>query len=191
MSARRIRIASLPILGAAALSVVASGGRAAEPPHAASPYAGLETRAVKALPDERRAALLDGSGAGYALAAELNGHAGPKHVLELAEPLALTDEQRVAIEASYERMHAEAVRLGREIVSAEEHLDRRFAHRHLDDALLGQLTEMIARLEGELRHAHLRAHLETDALLTPAQRARYAKLRGYGEAQPSAMEHHH
>jgi hypothetical protein len=40
---------------------------------APSPYAGLESRPVKALPAERRAGLLAGAGLGYAMAAELNG----------------------------------------------------------------------------------------------------------------------
>jgi len=48
------------------------------------PYAGQEARDIKALaPDEIRA-LRDGKGMGLAKAAELNGFAGPAHVLELA-----------------------------------------------------------------------------------------------------------
>jgi hypothetical protein len=167
----------------AAVPVTAAAASAPAP----SPYARLESRAVKALSPERREGLLAGSGAGYALAAELNGHPGPKHVLELADALALTPEQRAAATASFDRMHAEAVRLGAELVAVEEHLDRRFAHRHLDEALLAKLTADAAKLEGEIRFAHLRAHLETDALLTAAQRAKYVELRGYGK--PSGAEH--
>jgi len=155
---------------------------AAAQEHAHSPYAGLETRPVKALSEERRAGLEKGEGLGYAMAAELNGHAGPKHVLEMADELGLSAEQRNAIEASYEKMHRAAVELGGEIIAREEMLDRRFAHRHLDDAVLLSLTGELGRLEGELRFTHLRAHLETDAVLTAAQRAKYVELRGYGEA---------
>jgi Spy/CpxP family protein refolding chaperone len=146
-----------------------------------SPYAGLESRPVKALSEQRRAGLLAGAGLGYAMAAELNGHAGPKHVLELAPELELTAEQRAGVQASFDHMHAESVRLGEAILAAEEHLDRRFAHRHLDAATLAALTAEIARLEGQLRFAHLKAHLETDALLTPAQQVRYVELRGYDQ----------
>lgn len=160
---------------------------------APSPYAGLEARPIKALSAERRDGLLAGAGLGYAMAAELNGHAGPKHVLELAAALALTPEQRAGVQASFDRMHAESVRLGTALVAAEEQLDRRFAHRHLDAARLAELTAAIARLEGELRYAHLVAHLETDALLTAEQRARYVELRGYGDggAAPGGSEHVH
>ena len=55
-----------------------------------SPYAGLEDRPIKALSDEERNAYLNGAGMSLALAAELNGLPGPKHVLELAEELSLT-----------------------------------------------------------------------------------------------------
>lgn len=160
---------------------------------APSSYAGLEARPVKALSTERREGLLAGAGLGFAMAAELNGHPGPKHVLELAEALALTPEQRTGVQASFDRMHAESVRLGTALVAAEEQLDRRFAHRHLDASRLAELTTEIARLEGELRYTHLVAHLETDALLTPEQRARYGELRGYGEggAAHDASQHVH
>jgi hypothetical protein len=58
------------------------------------PYAGLERRAVKALGDDEIADLRAGRGMGLALAAELNGYPGPRHVLEHADALALTSEQR-------------------------------------------------------------------------------------------------
>ncbi|HEX9800768.1 MAG TPA: hypothetical protein VGC00_11440, partial [Thermoanaerobaculia bacterium] len=89
-------------LGAGAAGLFAQDPASAPP--APSPYAGLESRPVKALSAERRAGLLAGTGLGYGLAAELNGHAGPKHVLELAEELALTPEQSVAANESFERM---------------------------------------------------------------------------------------
>jgi hypothetical protein len=168
--------------------IAAAGGLAAHaaapvapPAVAPSPYVGLGSRPVKALSEQRRAGLLAGAGLGYAMAAELNGHAGPKHVLELERELELTAEQRAGVQASFDRMHAESVRLGTALLAAEEHLDRRFAHRHLDANLLAELTAEIARLEGELRYVHLVAHLETDALLTPAQRVRYVELRGYDQ----------
>jgi hypothetical protein len=158
-----------------------------------SPYAGLEQRGVKALSEERTKGLAEGAGLGYAMAAELNGHAGPKHVLELAEPLGLSAGQLAGVEASFARMKESAVALGAEIVAAEEELDRRFAHRHLDEATLAQLTARIAELEGRLRFVHLRAHLETDALLSADQRQRYVELRGYAERATGGGPHeeHH
>ena len=53
----------------------------------AMPYAGQQTRAIKALSDDEIAAFLNGEGMGFAKAAELNGYPGPAHVLTLAQKL--------------------------------------------------------------------------------------------------------
>lgn len=159
---------------------------------AASPYGGLEKRRVKALSPEREKGLAEGAGLGYAMAAELNGHAGPRHVLDLADDLALAPEQRTGVEASFEKMRSEAVRIGGEILAVEGELDRRFAHRHLDEAKLAELTARLGDLEGRLRFVHLRAHLETDAILSAEQRAKYLELRGYAAgAEPMPAGHAH
>ena len=54
---------------------------------AQTPYAGMQTRSIKALSDQQIADLRAGRGMGLALAAELNGYPGPSHVLELADKL--------------------------------------------------------------------------------------------------------
>lgn len=74
--------------------------------------------------------------------------ARPKHVLELAAELELRADQRAAAPSIHDEMHAAAVELGAEVLAAEERLDRRFAHRHIDDAALEQATSEIARLLG-------------------------------------------
>jgi hypothetical protein len=142
-------------------------------------HAGKEAREIKALSPEDVAGLLAGEGMGLALAAELNGWPGPRHVLELAEPLGLSAEVVGAVAAVRARMHARATQLGEAVVEAERTLDRRFAHRHIDADVVAELTSEIGRLRGELRAVHLLAHLETTALLTPEQVLRYDELRGY------------
>lgn len=166
---------AFPLMALVLFAVAASGAGAQSP----SPYLEAQDRPIKALALDRQAGLLAGAGLGYAMAAELNGYPGPKHVLELAGELELSVEQQAAVQASFDRMHVAAVALGAELVAAEGELDRRFAHRHLDEAKLRELTARIGEVEGKLRFAHLAAHLETDALLTDAQRSRYAELRGY------------
>lgn len=52
--------------------------------HEGSPYAGQESREIKALSPDEIAALRKGDGMGFAKAAELNGYPGPRHVLDLA-----------------------------------------------------------------------------------------------------------
>ena len=71
------------------------------------------------------------------------------------------------------------MRLGEEILDHEGHLQRRFARRHIDEPSLRRATTEIARLQGELRLAHLSAHLATADLLTAEQIERYDRLRGY------------
>lgn len=154
-----------------------------------SPYAGQESRPVKALSAEETAAYLEGQGHGFAKAAELNHYPGPKHVLELAGPLGLTGEQRARVQVAFDAMHAEAVRLGREVVAAERSLDAVFSAGGATPATVSEGVARIARLQGELRAAHLLAHLETRAALTSEQVARYDRLRGYGEG--GAHPHRH
>lgn len=170
---------------AALLALCVSTLSAQEHEHAdhASPYQGMESRAIKALDAQRVEGLLQGEGLGLALAAELNGWPGPRHVLDMAEELGLGDDQRLAVEQVRENMAAQARQLGARIVELEETLDRRFAHGHITPEVLAELTGEIARLEGELRRTHLEAHLETTALLDASQREAYNRLRGY-ELEP-------
>ena len=147
--------------------------------HHDSPYAAQESSGISSLSQQEHDDLLAGAGMGFARLAELNRYPGPKHVLELAVELELSATQRSRVEAIRLAMLDEARRLGEEIVARERHLDMRFANRHIDDAKLRAATAEIAKLYGELRFAHLRAHLETRTLLTAAQIEGYDRLRGY------------
>ena len=163
----------------------------AVPVHAADmPYAGQQSRPIKALSDDDIAALQNGEGMGMAKAAELNGYPGPKHVLDLARQLQLTDGQRRGVQAIFDRMSAAAKPLGAKLIAQEQALDQLFAKGDITPDPLAAATAAIAELEGRLRAVHLSAHLETRALLNPDQIARYEQLRGYG-ALPAPEHHHH
>ena len=149
---------------------------------AAAPYAGMQAREIKALSPQDRQALLEGQGMGLAMAAELNGYPGPTHVLELADALRLSPEQRQATQALMQSHKAEARALGAQVVEAERELDRAFAARTADAAAIERLTARIGTLQAQLRAAHLRTHLQQTALLTPEQVAQYQRLRGYTTA---------
>jgi Spy/CpxP family protein refolding chaperone len=153
-----------------------------------APYAGQQSRTIKALSDEDIAALLKGEGMGFAKAAELNGYPGPKHVLDLAPQLALTETQRQQVQSIFDRMSAAAKPLGAELVERERLLDQLFQRGEINPERLATETAAIAELQGRLRSVHLTAHLETRALLNPDQIALYEQLRGYGD--PAAMHHH-
>ena len=178
-----------PLPGPARHAVVAAAFLALAAPLSgqhdhAPPRADSGSRRVQTLTEAEVAGLLEGDGMGLARPAELNGYPGPRHVLDLADALELTDEQRARTRAIHEAMHRDAVSLGGRIVGMEEELDRAFARRAGAPGLQ-YLVGDIAKLRGELRWVHLRAHLETAALLTDAQRAEYARLRGHATASRS------
>jgi Spy/CpxP family protein refolding chaperone len=147
--------------------------------HAHSPYAAHQAREIKALSAEEVEGYLNGDGLGMALPAELNGYPGPRHALELAEELELGEKQVTAVRRIHDSMKARAVELGTQIVQLERRLDQEFAKGSITFAVLESLTDEIAQLQGRLRAAHLRAHLEMADVLTDAQREEYDRLRGY------------
>lgn len=156
----------------------------------APPYAGQQTRTIKALPDEDIAALRKGEGMGMAKAAELNGYPGPAHVLALARQISLTDDQSRQVQLAFDRMNAAAKSLGDEVIAHEQTLDRLFAEGRADrDGVMAE-TASIGELQGRLRSVHLAAHLEMRTLLTSDQVANYLRLRGYGNGAEPSHQHH-
>jgi Spy/CpxP family protein refolding chaperone len=143
------------------------------------PYAGLEARSIKALSDQQIADLKAGRGMGLALAAELNGHPGPIHVLELADSLDLSDQQRAKMQELLTAMKAEAIPLGERLIAQEADLDKQFANKTITPASLAAATDAIGITHAALRQAHLKYHLSTVEVLTPAQVQCYGELRGY------------
>ncbi len=160
------------------------GSSAQEAP---SPYRGQEGREIKALSVEEIDSLRAGDGMGHAKAAELNRYPGPGHVLQLAEVLELSEEQRAQTQEAFDRMKEKAVALGSAIVEKERALDRMFRDRVIDREKLEAAVHEIANLQGKLRLAHLEAHLELESVLNHDQIARFIGLRGYHD--PS--QHHH
>ncbi len=158
------------------LWLTAAGSAAA----ADKPYAGLQEREIKALSSQQVDDLRAGRGMGMALAAELNNYPGPRHVLDLADSLGLSADQRSRVSLLFDEMAARARALGARILEAENRLDRLFAEKRVHDAALRTQTDLIARLNGDLRYVHLQYHLTVRALLSDRQVARYAELRGYG-----------
>jgi Spy/CpxP family protein refolding chaperone len=156
--------------------------------NAQTPYAGMQTRPIKALSEQQVADLGAGRGMGLALAAELNGYPGPSHVLELADKLDLSPDQRARVQRLFDSMKTEAMSIGRKLIGQEADLDQQFADRTVTPESLKASTAAVATTQGALRETHLKYHLSTVAILTPGQMKRYAELRGYGE---KPMHHHH
>lgn len=171
----------------AAIALAALALHGADPATARSPYAGDQTRAIKALSADEQRGWLEGQGMGLARAAELNSHPGPMHALELAEALALSDAQRRDLQALMSRHKAEARSLGAEVVRLEAELDRLFAERRATADNVVQAAAAIGAAQARVRASHLATHVATAALLTPEQIRRYDALRGYasGSAAPA------
>lgn len=189
---RKIHLVSVLPLSLALVVVVASAFGARQQQQQQNSYAGEERREIKSLSPEEIEQLLQGHGMGLAKAAELNHYPGPRHVLELGVQLELTPEQSAATQAAFARMREEAVTLGRQIVERERALDALFAKGEIDASKLRAATSEIARLQGNLRAAHLAAHLEMRRILSPAQIKKYDELRGYtgaGKQTPAAHDH--
>jgi Spy/CpxP family protein refolding chaperone len=171
------------ILGLVLLVVLAASptrGIAQHDHDHSSPYAGFTDREVKALSAEELAGLEAGAGLGMALAAELNGYPGPRHVLEMAPMLSLTPDQRDQVQEIFDEMEAGARTWGRQIIELEGSLDRAFADGSIDEIGLTDLTAAIGEARGNLRATHLRAHIRLYPVLTPEQRTQYNAARGYG-----------
>jgi Spy/CpxP family protein refolding chaperone len=163
-----------------AIFALGPGSAAAEQ---ASPYAGQEQRAVKALSAEDVRGLLEGAGLGYAKAAELNGWPGPLHALELRDALSLTEAQVQRMEALRREMKAEAVPLGRQLIEAERALDTLFASGSPSAQDVMAATARIGEIEGRLRAVHLVAHVRAAPVLTRHQTMLYGRARGYSDPQ--------
>ena len=157
----------------------------------AAPYAGEDAREIAALSEAQVAQLEAGAGMGFALAAELNGWPGPLHILENAEALDLSAEQRAEVQAIWDAMNADAVALGAELIAAEAALDAAFEDRSVTAEGLEALVMAAADVEGRLRARHLAAHLEATPVLSRHQRMVYGRLRGYaGDAGHSGHGGH-
>jgi hypothetical protein len=158
---------------------------------AQTPYAGMQTRSIKALSDQQIADLRAGRGMGLALAAELNGYPGPSHLLELADKLGLSDAQRNSARNIFEAMKSETIPIGERLIAQEAALDRLFADHVITPEKLSIATAEIGATQAELRAAHLKYHLSTVAMLEPSQIQQYSVLRGYDNGGSQEHHHHH
>lgn len=168
-----VRGAALPIL---ILPLFAS---AASSQHAHSPYAGMETAEGTALTPGEITDLRNAEGMRLALPAELNRYPGPRHVLDLAGDLGLSERTTARVEALREEMAAAARAKGEQVIEAERALFELFRSGEATASEVASRTAALARVKGELQAIHLSAHLRTRALLDDAQVRRYDELRGY------------
>lgn len=146
-----------------------------------SPYQPQAQSELLGLNDSEIAELRAGTGMGLARAAELNSYPGPRHVLDAVEAgrFPASPDQVQQVRLIFDGMKVDAQRVGAEILREEESLEAAFRASTITEYDLRLRVTRIAKLQGELRGIHLRAHLATRAILSAAQLARYNELRGY------------
>lgn len=149
--------------------------------HGATPYAGMQSRAIKSLSDNDINELRRGGGWGLALAAELNGMPGPAHLLELKDKIALTLDQAAKTQTLLDEMRKSAIATGERLIAAEKALENAFAAGKVDEPSLRRLLAEAESARTELRFIHLSQHYKTVQFLRPEQIKRYNILRGYAE----------
>ena len=182
---RRVVIVGTVIVGMVVSGTLAATAQDRHGPHstpaAGTPYAGRfdPTAAIRSLTPEEIAQIERGEGAGFALPAELNGVPGPRHVLDLADPLGLSPVQVAQVQAIADEMQATVVPAGHRYLDGLQALEADFRAGTLTEAELPGRVAAVKRLEGELVAAHLVAHLRTAEVLTADQIALYNRLRGY------------
>ena len=149
-----------------------------------SRYAGEESREIKTLSASDIEELSNGSGWGFAKAAELNGVPGPVHMLEMKTEIGLGAKQVQELENLYEWMKKEAIPLGLKFIELERELNNRFADNSMTHELLDDLLEKIADVRKQLRYVHLQAHLKAAEIVSRDQIESYNQLRGYTPDNP-------
>ncbi len=154
-----------------------------------SAYAGQENRQIKSLSAKDIDDLSNGRGWGLAKAAELNGLPGPTHILEMADKIDLSPEQRRKIEGLFETMKSRAVPLGKQLVELERGLDRLFRDKSVNQNNLKTQLNKIGKVRSALRLVHLQTHLRTPEILTRHQIVTYNRLRGYAGTDDSTAHH--
>ncbi len=144
-----------------------------------TPYAGQQSRPIKSLSDREVRDYLSGAGMGFARAAELNSYPGPMHVMELADALQLSGQQRAATQVLFDAHKAEARAIGAQLVEAERELDALFRAGAASEQVLADQVSRVAQWHGRYRLSHLETHRRMRALLSATQISRYDELRGY------------
>lgn len=155
-----------------------------------APYAGQQNRSIKALSVLEIEGLKKGKGMGLAKAAELNHFPGPRHVLDEAEKLSLTDTQLKQTNDLFKVMQKEAITVGGKIIASEKTLDSMFASGKLSASELKNKLNEIGQYRAELRFVHLKTHLTQKKILTSRQIKHYDMLRGYNDPSSKGKAHH-
>ena len=135
-----------------------------------------ETSPVKSLSPQEYAAYQNGDDMGMSKAAELNNYPSPSKALSLSKELKLNDSQRKQLLAANEALDFKAKEMGRFILQHEKKLNDLFSTGKVNEGSLIYYCNQLGLYQGELRNAHLQAHLKARRILTPDQLQKFSRL---------------
>lgn len=148
-------------------------------PHAVLSRPPVATPRLSQLSDAQARAYLAGHEYGLGRSAAVHHFPSPVTVLTLTPQLVLFQDQSDPVKAIVERTRAKVVELGRQLVDQETKIDHALEAEEPDQAALEVMIRESARLQGELRLAHIKAHVDTKKLLRPDQLTRYGAMSGH------------
>lgn len=102
----------------------------------------------------------------------------------------LTKKQAVRTKTIYDKMRQEAVTPGKLLFDKDRMLDDLFATGQIDKPQVESVVSEIARLQDQLRAAHLRAHLQMKVVPLDEQISRYDEQSGYESGKGHDSRHH-
>lgn len=146
-----------------------------------SAYVSLLDSEIRGLDQDTIEGYLTGKGLGQALPAELNGYPGPRHTIDMAEELELTEEQLAQVQALFDDMQSAVIPLGDKYLESVAELELAFREDTITDEYLHSQLEKITGIEAQMRYVHLSTHLATIDILSHDQIMQYNMMRGYGD----------
>ncbi len=146
-----------------------------------SAYVSLLDSEIRGLDQDTIEGYLTGKGLGQALPAELNGYPGPRHTIDMAEELELTEEQLAQVQALFDDMQSAVIPLGEKYLESVAELELTFREGTITDEYLQSQLEKITGIEAQMRYVHLSTHLATIDILSHDQIMQYNLMRGYGD----------
>ena len=167
----------IPIASAILFWCLAMSSEAAE--SVPSPYAGEESRVVKSLSAEDVAELRRGGGWGLARRRSSTACRGRSTCWSSRTRSRSLASRWPRLPRSMNECARRRLRKARISLPPSGHSTTRFATERSRRKAFGKMLAAIASSRARLRFVHLSAHLETPALLTHEQIARYDALRGY------------
>ncbi|NEU07493.1 hypothetical protein GZH53_04120 [Flavihumibacter sp. R14] len=132
---------------------------------------------IKSLSPEEYASYQNGDEMGMARPAELNNYPSPAIALALAKELKLNDLQRAQLQAAEQALDFKAKEMGRFILQHEKKLNDLFSTGKANEGSVIYYCNQIGLYHGELRNAHLQAHLKARRILTAEQLKKISRVK--------------